>query len=88
VSAVAGRLDRAYRNFMETFPFFAVAILAANATNRFGALTLIGSQVYVLARIVYVPLYAAGVPVIRTLTWLVSMVGLGLIIAALFVSGA
>ena len=27
VSAVAGRLDRVFRNFMETFPFFAVAIL-------------------------------------------------------------
>ena len=88
VSPLVGRLDRAYRNFMETFPFFAVAILAAHATNRFGVLTLIGSQVYLIARVVYFPLYAAGVPVFRTLTWLVSMIGLLLIIAALFVSGA
>jgi len=88
VSAVAGRLERAYRNFMETFPFFAAAILAANATNRFGVMTLIGSQVYLIARIVYVPLYAFGVPVFRTLTWLVSLVGILLVVAALFVSGA
>src|SRR5437868_6082037 len=88
VSAVAARLERAYRNFMETFPFFAAAILAANATNRFGVLTLIGSQVYLIARIVYVPLYGFGVPVFRTLTWLVSLIGLLLVIAALFVSGA
>jgi len=88
VSAVAGRLDRAYRNFLETFPFFVAAILAAHATNRFGTLTLVGSQVYLIARVVYWPLYAAGVPVFRTLTWLVSMIGLLLVIAALFVSGA
>ena len=87
VSAVAGRLDRAYKNFMETFPFFVAAILAAHATNRFSDLTLIGSQVYLIARVVYWPLYAFGVPVFRTLTWLVSVVGLLLVVAALFVGG-
>jgi uncharacterized MAPEG superfamily protein len=88
VSAVAGRMERASRNFMETFPFFVAAILAAHATNRFSDLTLIGSQIYLIARVVYWPLYAAGVPVFRTLTWLVSLVGLLLVIAALFVGGA
>ena len=88
VSALAGRLERAYRNFMETFPFFAAAILATHATNRFSWLTLIGSQVYVIARVVYLPLYAAGVPVIRTLVWLAGTIGLILVLAALFVNGA
>ncbi len=88
VSAVAGRLDRAFRNFMETFPFFAVAVLATHAMGRFSWMTLLGTQVYVVARVIYVPLYAAGVPVIRTLVWLISLVGLILVIAALFASGA
>ena len=88
VSAIAGRLERAYRNFMETFPFFATAILAAHAMNRFSWLTLVGSQVYLIARVVYLPLYAAGVPVIRTLTWLIGTIGLILVLAALFVNGA
>ena len=88
VSALAGRLERAFRNFMETFPFFAVAILAAHATNRFGWLTLVGSQVYLIARVVYLPLYAAGVPVFRTLVWLIATIGLILVLAALFVNGA
>ena len=39
VSAVAGRLDRAFRNFMETFPFFAVAILFAAVSGRFSWVT-------------------------------------------------
>ena len=85
VSPLAGRLDRAYRNFMETFPFLVAAILAADATGRLGWMTLVGSQVYLLARIVYIPLYAAGVPAIRTIVWLISILGLGLVIAALFV---
>lgn len=88
VSALAGRLERAYRNFMETFPFFAAAILADHAMNRFSWLTLVGSQIYLIARAVYLPLYAAGVPVIRTLVWIVGTIGLILVVAALFVSGA
>ena len=85
VGAVAGRLDRALKNFLETFPFFAVAVLAANATNRFGWMTLVGTQLYLAARIVYVPIYAAGIPVIRTVVWLISIIGLILTLAALFV---
>jgi uncharacterized MAPEG superfamily protein len=88
VGAIAGRLDRAFRNFMETFPFFAAAILAEHAMNRFSWMTLVGSQIYVAARVVYVPLYAGGVPVVRTLVWLISMIGLLLVVAALFVPGA
>ena len=88
VSALAGRLDRAFRNFMETFPFFAVAVLSAHAMNRFSWLTLIGSQVYLIGRVIYVPLYAAGVPAIRTLVWLIATVGMLLVVAALFVSPA
>jgi uncharacterized MAPEG superfamily protein len=88
VSAFAGRLERASRNFMETFPFFAAAILADHAMNRFSWMTVVGAQVYLIARVIYLPLYGAGVPVFRTLTWLVSLVGLLLVIAALFVAGA
>ena len=88
VSPLAGRLDRAYRNFMETFPFFAAAILAAHAMNRFSWLTLVGAQVYLVARVIYLPLYAAGVPVVRTFVWLTATIGLGLVVAALFVDSA
>jgi uncharacterized MAPEG superfamily protein len=88
VGAVAGRLERAFKNFMETFPFFAIAVLAAHATDRFGWMTLVGTQLYLAARIVYVPLYAFGVPVVRTIVWLISIIGLVLTLAALFVEPA
>ena len=85
VSAVAGRLDRAFRNFMETFPFFAVAILFAAVSGRFSWVTLLGSHLYLFARIIYVPLYAAGVPAIRTLVWLASLIGILMVLAACFI---
>jgi uncharacterized MAPEG superfamily protein len=80
----AARLDRAFRNFMETFPLFAAAVVAADLMGRFGALTIWGSGLYVAARALYVPLYAFGVPVARTVVWIIASLGLLLVIAALF----
>src|SRR4029450_8738995 len=57
---VAGRLDRALRNFLETFPLFAAVVLAAHASGRHDALTAWGAQLYFWGRVVYLPLYAAG----------------------------
>jgi uncharacterized MAPEG superfamily protein len=37
----------------------------------------------VLARVVYIPLYLAGVSYLRTLCWLVSIVGLALMLVRL-----
>ncbi len=73
---VAGRAGRAMRNFLETFPFFAAAVLAAVATGRADAGTALGVQLYLWARIVYVPLYLAGIPYLRSLAWAVSLGGL------------
>ena len=84
ITGVAARLDRAFRNFMETFPLFAVAILAAAAMGKFGPLTLWGAGLYVAMRAVYVPIYASGVPRIRSLVWMISLVGLLMVVAALF----
>ena len=35
-----------------------------------------GAVVWIVARVVYVPLYALGIPVLRTLAWTISVVGL------------
>jgi uncharacterized MAPEG superfamily protein len=83
VGKVTGRLQRAHRNLLETLPVFAVAILIAHVENRDGALTLWGAWLYLLARIVYVPLYAYGVPLIRSLAFQVSLVGLTLLLIAI-----
>jgi uncharacterized MAPEG superfamily protein len=84
LTGVAGRLCRASGNFLETFPLFAVAVLLALALNRHTGMTVLGAQLYFWARLIYVPVYAAGIPYLRTLVWAVSIVGIVLILAALF----
>ena len=80
---VTARLQRAQANLFETLPLFAAAVLIAHAAGIQGSLTLWGCWLYVLARVVYLPLYAAGIPVLRTLVWLVSLAGLAMILYAL-----
>jgi uncharacterized MAPEG superfamily protein len=83
---LAGRLDRAFQNFKETFPFFAAAVIMAAVLGRHNWATLWGSQIYLAARILYVPLYAMGVPVVRTLVWAAASAGILLVVAALFMA--
>jgi uncharacterized MAPEG superfamily protein len=80
---VAGRLDRALRNYLETFPLFAAVVLAARVTGTHDALTVLGAQLYFWARVAYVPLYVAGVPVVRSLIWNAATIGILLFVAAL-----
>lgn len=84
LAGVAGRLDRASRNFLETFVFFAAAVLAVLFAQKTDANTALGVQVYFWARLAYLPAYAAGIPYLRTLIWTVSMAGLVLVLLALF----
>lgn len=82
---VVGRLERAQSNLYETLPLFIGAVLIAHVTGAESALTLWGVALYFWARVVYIPLYAFGVPYIRSLVWLVSLAGLIMILAALFI---
>ncbi|KIG03595.1 MAPEG family protein [Caballeronia concitans] len=73
---LAGRLMRAQANLFETLPVFAIAVLIVHVTGRENALTHYGALTYFVARLIYVPLYAAGVPFVRSLVWLISIVGI------------
>ena len=80
LSAFADRLFRAQANFFETFPLFAAAVLIVAVTQSFSVYSYWGSLLYLIARVVYFPLYAFGVPVVRTIVWLISMLGLLLVL--------
>ncbi len=84
LTGVAGRLGRALDNFGETFPLFAAAVLAAHFAGRTGDLTLWGAGLYVGGRLAYLPIYAAGVHLIRSLVWNVAALGIFLILLALW----
>jgi uncharacterized MAPEG superfamily protein len=84
VGVVAARLTRALANFLETFPLFAAALLACDLAGKFGPLTYWGAILYVVGRALYVPIYASGLAVVRTLVWTVSIVGVVMVIVAFF----
>ncbi len=83
VGVVTGRLQRAQANLYETLPLFAIAILIAHVAGREGSLTGWGAWLYFLGRIVYVPLYAAGIPYVRSMVWIASLIGLILCLIAI-----
>ncbi|WP_298956953.1 MAPEG family protein [uncultured Methylobacterium sp.] len=83
MQGAAGRLERASKNFFETFPLFAALVLAAAATGRFDATTALGAHLYVWARLAYLPIYGFGVPMVRTPVWGVAMVGIGFVLVGL-----
>lgn len=83
LSLLAGRLARAQANFFETFPLFAVAILMVAVTQTYNVYSYWGALIYLVARVIYLPLYALGIPKIRTMVWLVSIVGLLLVLLPL-----
>ncbi len=83
LTGVGARVERAFSNYMQTFPFFVAAVLVAHVAGRHSWLTVTGAQLYFWARLVYVPLYAAGIPVARTVAFGVALLGIVLILIAL-----
>ena len=83
MSGVAGRLERALANFLEIFPLFAAAVLIAHAAGRHDWMTVWGAQLYFWARVAYVPLYALGVILVRSLVWNVATFGILLVLLSL-----
>jgi uncharacterized MAPEG superfamily protein len=80
----AGRADRAFRNLMETFPVFVALALALVVTGRNGGLGATAAEVWVVARILYVPLYFIQIPYLRSLVWFVSIFALVAMLVRLF----
>lgn len=78
------RLLRAQANLFETLPLFVGALLGAALRERLGTRTLVGAHLFFWGRLVYLPLYAAGVPYVRTAAWAVATAGVVLEISVLF----
>lgn len=83
VNALASRMERARNNFLETFVFFAAALLAVVVAGKTNPTTLLGAQIYFWARLAYVPAYAMTVPMLRTVVWGISMAGLVMVLVGL-----
>tara|TARA_Y100000296_G_scaffold61865_1_gene71793 strand:+ start:2599 stop:2994 length:396 start_codon:yes stop_codon:yes gene_type:complete len=75
-SPLAQRFNRIVSNNIETGFIFVALVLVAAQTEVSNGLTVWGSIVFAAARIVYPVIYAAGIPVVRTLVWDTGIVAL------------
>lgn len=80
---VPGRLLRAQANFFETFPVVVAVLLMVEVTGANNAVTAAGAILWLVARVIYLPLYWRGIPKVRTPVWLASLAGIVTILGAL-----
>lgn len=79
INPLGGRLTRAQANFFETLPIFIAAVLLAAAVGSSDG-TRLGAWLWLGGRVAYLPLYALGVPVVRSIAWIVSVVGIVMVL--------
>lgn len=85
ILGVAGRLKRAMENHFEGLILFSIAVVVVVLGNASTALTAQCAWAYLIARVLYVPAYASGIHLLRTLIWAVGFFAtLTMLITALF----
>jgi uncharacterized MAPEG superfamily protein len=79
----AGRAARAHRNMIHNMALFIPLVLIAVVANKTNSTTLLGAQIFLWARVAYAAVYLIGIPWVRTVTWLVAIIGLIMIFSQL-----
>ena len=75
-SPIAGRAQRAALNNLENLAVFVAVFVAARLAGAAPEAVVPGAHLFVWGRVAYVGVYLAGIPYLRTLIWLVSVVGI------------
>ena len=76
LTVVGERAARALANMHEALPVFLALALLNMIVGTAAGMAMTGATMFLIARVLYVAVYMAGVPVVRTLIWAVSWVGL------------
>jgi uncharacterized MAPEG superfamily protein len=79
---LGGRAVRAATNTIENFVLFVALALTAHAAGV-GEEATLGAQVFFWARLVYLPVYWAGITYVRSLLWGVGTAGLAMMLFAI-----
>jgi uncharacterized MAPEG superfamily protein len=77
------RAARALANMQEALPVFLALALLNLISGSAAAMAITGAWVFLAARVVYLLVYVAGVPVLRTLVWAGGWAGLVLMLIPL-----
>ena len=80
---VVGRLERARDNFLETLPIAIIALFGVVVAGKTSEVTAMAAWTWLAARALYLPLYWAGVPKVRTLVWGVGTLAILIVLAVL-----
>jgi len=83
ITGWAGRARRAQLNMLEYLVLFAILVLVAQIAGKTNSMTVLGCEIFFWARLAYAIVYIAGIPWLRTTVWLVSVIGLVLILRQL-----
>jgi len=78
-----GRARRAHLNMIENLVLFAALVLIAAAAGKANATTATGAMIFFWARVAYAVIYLVGIPWLRTLAWVVSVIGMAMIVSVL-----
>jgi len=77
------RTDRAAKNMLENMVLFTALVVAASVGGVASANVELGARIFFWARVAYIPIYMIGIPVARTAVYALSLVGMGMIFAAI-----
>ena len=77
VTGVAGRMVRTVDNSIAGMALFAPAVLALHVLGVSTSGTVLATQIFIVARIAYVPIYLTGVYFVRGPTWMVGLFATG-----------
>lgn len=69
LSGMGARVERSLNNSLVALALFAPAVLILTTTSATTANTLMAAQIFLIARIIYAPLYWFAVPWLRTVAW-------------------
>jgi uncharacterized MAPEG superfamily protein len=83
-SALAGRADRAAKNMIENTLVFVVLMVAVQVANKANAQAQLGANLFFWGRLAFWPIYLAGIIYARTAAWAVSVVGLAMMVLAMW----
>lgn len=70
------RLERARNNLLESLPIFLTLALLALVKGGDTSKATHAALAFLVARVAYVPAHLSGVPMLRSLVWLVAMASL------------
>lgn len=76
---LGGRAVRAATNTLENFVLFVALALTAHAAGLDNE-AMLGAQIFFWARVVYLPVYWAGITYLRSLIWGVGIAGLAMML--------